>query len=77
MPAVTIRDVPDETRNELAARAAQSGRSLQEFLRQSLIDLAAKPNMSELLGDVHRRKQRTGSHLSAEQIIALRDTDRR
>jgi len=27
MPAVIIRDVPDETRNELAARAARSGRS--------------------------------------------------
>jgi plasmid stability protein len=30
MPAITIRDVPDETRAELAARAAATGRSLQE-----------------------------------------------
>ena len=33
-----IRDVPDETRNELAGRAARSGKSLQEFLRSALID---------------------------------------
>jgi plasmid stability protein len=31
--SVTIRNVPDETRNELAARAALTGRSLQEYLR--------------------------------------------
>lgn len=33
MVSITIRDVPQETRNELAARAARSGRSLQEYLR--------------------------------------------
>ena len=31
--AITIRDVPDETRDELAARAARAGKSLQEYLR--------------------------------------------
>jgi len=77
MRAVTIRDAPEETRNELAARAARSGRSLQEFLRQSLIELAAKPSMSNLLDEVSQRKERTGSRLSAEHIIAMRNADRR
>ncbi|WP_431607120.1 FitA-like ribbon-helix-helix domain-containing protein [Protofrankia symbiont of Coriaria ruscifolia] len=31
--AITIRDVPDETRDKLASRAALSGRSLQEYVR--------------------------------------------
>jgi len=31
--SITIRDVPDETSDELAARAALTGRSLQEYLR--------------------------------------------
>jgi hypothetical protein len=35
--SITIRDVPDETRDELAARAALSGRSLQEYLRARLV----------------------------------------
>jgi len=30
---ITIRDLPDETSDELAARAALTGRSLQEYLR--------------------------------------------
>jgi plasmid stability protein len=31
--SITIRDVPQKTRDELAARAALTGRSLQEYLR--------------------------------------------
>ena len=42
--SITIRDVPDETRDELAARAAATGRSLQEYLRSKLIDLARQPD---------------------------------
>lgn len=30
---ITIRDVPDKVRDELAARAARQGKSMQEFLR--------------------------------------------
>ena len=44
--SITIRDVPDDARDELAARAALSGRSLQEYLRAQLIDelhLAFRP----------------------------------
>ena len=37
MPSITIRNVPDETHEELAARAAASGKSLQEYLRAELI----------------------------------------
>jgi len=77
MPAVTIRDVPDDTRNELAARASRSGRSLQEYLRHALIELAAKPDMDEFLVETRRRKQRLGSRLPADRIVALRDEDRR
>jgi len=30
---LTIRDVPEKVRDELAARAALQGKSMQEFLR--------------------------------------------
>ncbi len=76
MPAITIREVPKETRDELAARAARGGRSLQEYLRQTLIDLARKPDRNAVLTRIRERKARTGSHISAERIIALRDADR-
>jgi plasmid stability protein len=75
--AITVRDVPDETRDELAARAALVGRSLQEYVRSQLIELARRPDAEALLSRVRERKQRTGSRLSAEAILAHRDADRR
>ena len=77
MTSITIRNVPDETRDELAARAARSGRSLQEYLRGELIDLARRPNAAALMQRVRERKQRSASHLSANAILAHRDADRR
>lgn len=77
MPSITIRDVPDSVRDELAARARRSGRSLQEYLRSELIELAERPDPEALLARVRDRKQRTGSRLSAEQILEHRDADRR
>jgi len=77
MTSITVRDVPDETRDELAARAARSGRSLQEYLRASLIDLARRPDVDVLIERVRLHKSATGSTLSAQDILALKDSDRR
>jgi plasmid stability protein len=74
--SVTIRDVPDETRDELAARAARAGQSLQEYLRARLNELAAKPSPDLLWARVRARVETTGSRLTAEQILAARDADR-
>ena len=76
MTSITVPDVPEEVRDELAARAARAGRSLQEYLRMELIELAARPSASDWLSDVQRRKARTGSRVSREQILG-RDADRR
>jgi plasmid stability protein len=77
MAAITIRDVPDETRDELAARAALSGRSLQEYLRAQLIELARRPDPEALLARARERKRRTQSTLSVGSILGHRDADRR
>ena len=75
--SITIRDVPDEVRDELAARAALSGRSLQEYLRARLAQLAAGPDAETLVARVRQRKAALGSSLPADRILAHRDTDRR
>ncbi|MEW6155630.1 MAG: hypothetical protein AB1673_16860 [Actinomycetota bacterium] len=77
MASITIRDVPDEARDELAARAAISGRSLQEYLRSELIELSRRPDPDVLLARVRERKQRTGSELPADRVLRHRDADRR
>ena len=75
--SITIRDVPDRARDELAARAALSGRSLQEYLRAQLIELADRPEAETLLARIRERKQRTGSTLATDSILGHRDADRR
>lgn len=77
MPSITVRDVPSSVRDELAARAARAGRSLQEHLRAELIALASKPTVEDVLARSRSRKQTTGSTLSGRDILALRDADRR
>lgn len=75
--SITIRDVPDETRDELAARAALSGRSLQEYLRAALVELARQPDAEVLVRRIRARKAATGSSLPADRILSYRDEDRR
>jgi plasmid stability protein len=74
--SITIRDVPDETRDELAARAALTGRSLQEYLRAKLIELAWQPDAEVLVGRIRAHKAAHPVSLTAEQILAYRDEDR-
>ena len=74
--AITIRNVPDDTRDELAARASATGRSLQEYLWLQLIEMASRPDAEVLLARVRHRKERTGSTLSVDAILRHRDADR-
>lgn len=76
MPAITIRGVPDEVRNELAARAARSGRSMQEYLRGELIRLADRPDAEAVLARIAEQKRRTETRISAGEILALLDAER-
>jgi antitoxin FitA len=74
---ITVRNVPDKVRDELAARAAQSGHSLQEFLLQHLIEMASRPSAAEVLARARARARTTGTQLNVGEILAARDADRR
>jgi plasmid stability protein len=77
MVAITVRDIPHDVRDELAGRAARSGKSLQEYLRGMLIDTAAKPTVDAVLQRARARVETTGSRVGARKILAARDSDRR
>jgi len=74
--AVTVRNVPNEVRNELASRAALKGWSLQEFLLQELVVLSQRPDREVL---VARLRANSAGHqpVSVDDIVAARDADRR
>jgi plasmid stability protein len=74
---ITVRDVPEKVRDELAARAALQGKSMQEYLRSELERLAARPSVDAWLEQVRKRKRASQTRLSASQILKARDADRR
>jgi hypothetical protein len=74
---ITIRDVSEVVRDELAARAALQGKSMQEYLRGELERLAARPPVEKVLERIRERKATAGTRLSPEEILAHRDADRR
>jgi len=75
--AITVRDVPEHVRDELAARAARAGMSLQEYLRAMLIDATARPPVSDVIARARARVQATGARVDASAILAARDAERR
>ncbi|HTQ15944.1 FitA-like ribbon-helix-helix domain-containing protein [Mycobacterium sp.] len=77
MVVVTIRNVPDEVRDELAARAARAGKSLQEYLRGLLVEAADKPSVDEVLARARARVTATGVRVDSAATLTARDADRR
>jgi plasmid stability protein len=76
--SITIRDVPDEVVDELAARAKRSGRSMQEYVKDKLVNDVSRPDINEWLARVQERKRRTGGvDVSTEFILeAIHDARR-
>ena len=74
---ITIRDVPEKVRDELAARASLQGRSMQEYLRAELQRLVARPSVDAWLQQVRKRKRAGRTRVSSDQILANRDAGRR
>ena len=75
--SITIRDVPDDTTAELAARAAATGRSLQGYLRGRLVEMARLPDPEVMRVRLRARKAATGGTLSATETLEHLDADRR
>ena len=56
---VQIRNVPDALHRKLKSRAAESGRTLSDFLLAELERLAARPTRDEMLTRIHSRTRAT------------------
>lgn len=76
MPAITIRNVPADVRDELASRAARSGRSLQEYLAAQLAEMAARPDVAGVIAASRARARASQRVLDPIEIIGDRDADR-
>ena len=74
---ITIRNVPEEVRDELASRAALKRQSMQEYLLAELEQMASVPTVETLMEEVRRRKEVTRTSIPTEVILEARDADRR
>jgi plasmid stability protein len=73
MPSVQIKDVPDETHAVLRQRAAAAHQSLQEYLRERLIEEASQPTLDEVLD---RAGGRSGGKMPLKAAVAAIRDDR-
>jgi plasmid stability protein len=65
---VQIRDVPEDVRRALKSRAAASGMSLSEYLRNLLATAAARPTPQELAARI-RARGTVGRRESSERSV--------
>ena len=73
---ITIRGVPEAVRDELAARAASKGQSMEEFLRLELDRIASGPSPDRWLQQVRARKEAAQTRVEPPRILHARDADR-
>jgi antitoxin FitA len=67
---VQIRNVPDSLHRKLKARAADSGRTLSDYLLAELERLAARPTREDMLARLHSRKRVT---LKTPAAVVIRE----
>lgn len=71
MPSIQVKNVPDDVHETLRRRAAQEGRSLQEYLLRRLVDEARHPTIDELFARLSGLQG--GSFTLAEAADIVRD----
>ena len=73
---ITIRNVSEEVRNELASRAALKHQSMQQFILEELERIASRPSYEMLLDQIRQRVDTSGRGVSRETILAALDDEK-
>ncbi len=69
MVNITIREVSQSTRDQLAARARARGQSMQEYLRSALDDLANRADQAEVWARIRADVAREGTMFTPDEIL--------
>ena len=73
---ITIRNVPEEMRDELALRAAQNRQSMQAFMLSELERILSRPSNEELMKLAAERAATFGSRMGSDKIVEMIREDR-
>jgi plasmid stability protein len=79
MPTIQVRDVPEDVHLTYRRRAAEAGKSLQEYLLGELVEGARTQTPAEVVAEVEQQLQRGGGHgfsteSSTDSVRADRDS---
>lgn len=70
---IQIRDVPDDVHQRLTAQAAAERRSLSEFVRAEIVEIARRPTMAEMLDRLASRPPAQVPESSADALTHERN----
>lgn len=78
MATIQVRELPEESYEVLRRRARRAGMSLQAYLRDQLVSLAARPTKQEAIERVERVLSNFSEHdPSREELIGDLHAERR
>jgi len=69
MPSISVRNVPQETRDALAVKAAKAGQSLQEYLLAQLVAIGGRVELAEILAEMNDIASAWEGSVTSEQIL--------
>ena len=68
---ITIRDVPETVRDELARRAASNRQSMQAFILGELERIAKRPSNADLMKLAGERVARAKTSIGSDAIVKM------
>lgn len=78
MATIQIREIPESAYEVIRNRARASGRSIQSYMRDVVVDFAARPTTEEVLATMESiRADSTTPGATRESILADLAADRR
>ncbi|MEQ3550693.1 antitoxin [Pseudonocardia nematodicida] len=71
MATIQIREIPEDVYEVIRARARAAGRSIQSYMRDVVIEAAARPTADEIFAAVDEVSSRTSATaVTRERILA-------
>lgn len=78
MPTIQIREIPDDAYETIRRRARAAGQSIQNYMRDQVVELAGRRTKQEAWAAVESRLDASASNgPDLEQIVTQLGEDRR
>jgi plasmid stability protein len=74
---IQIRDIPEEVYETIRLRARAAAQSIQAYMRDQVIAMAAQPTKEEVVAAIEAVLAREGTAVTMADILSDRDVERR